>query len=119
MGRYLSHSRTCVNVSPTANELAKRLPPLKRRESALPMSKPRVGRIAQRAVEGVVDFRDVLPPPAVFLLNVGDELIEIAGQRRTADARAVEQLERIRAIVDRQLIDVADCRPVRSRELLD
>ena len=49
-------------------------------------------------------------PAGVVLAHVGDELVEVGRQRRAADAGAVEQLEGVVAVVDRQVVDVADGR---------
>jgi alcohol dehydrogenase len=48
-----------------------------------------------------------------------DEPVEVAGDGRAPDARAVEQLEQVAAVVDREVVHVLDGRPVHAREPLE
>ena len=73
----------------------------------------------RRLIEGILHFCVLVPAPAVLLLDISNQLVQVAGQGRTTDAGSIEQLKRVAAVVDCQVIDVTDRRPMGSRQFLE
>src|SRR5438874_11807791 len=63
--------------------------------------------------------RPSLPPPGQGISRVVDELVEVPLDRRAAEALAVEELERVAAAVEAQVVDVGDGHALFAREPLE